>query len=157
MADPFRVTAKALLYFGDKVLLIKRPEGGWDLPGGRLEPGEQPEAALVREISEEIGITAKIGALVDCALRHRPGDIDVFVLSYLCTTKAAFGDIRLSHEHVEAGLFGRDKVEDLDMVGTYKEAVELGFKRRGKGAVALGPEAEKAWRFLLKTQAFQPS
>ena len=49
----------ALLLDGDRVLLERRParEGGaWDTPGGKLEPGETPDQALVRELDEELGL-----------------------------------------------------------------------------------------------------
>jgi 8-oxo-dGTP diphosphatase len=38
--------------------------GGWELPGGKVEPGEQPQAALHREIREELGVEIELGALV---------------------------------------------------------------------------------------------
>lgn len=55
------VAAAALIDGDNKVLLAKRPEGKpmaglWEFPGGKLEDGETPEAALVRELSEELGI-----------------------------------------------------------------------------------------------------
>lgn len=155
MVDLFRVTAKALLYFEDKALLIQKPEGRWDLPGGRLDPGERPEAALRREIAEELGIRAEIGSLVDCAFRRRP-DMDVFIVSYQCATKAAFGDIRLSAEHIAAGLFAPQEVDGLAMVETYKDAVRRGFQSR-RTAGALDPAAREAWLALLKAQAFPSS
>lgn len=50
-----------LIRWGDKILLIHKARGAykghWDLPGGRLEFGEQPETALHREIEEETGLT----------------------------------------------------------------------------------------------------
>ncbi|NJN15149.1 MAG: (deoxy)nucleoside triphosphate pyrophosphohydrolase [Oscillochloris sp.] len=51
------------------VLLARRrpggPDGGrWEFPGGKLEPGEQDEACLARELHEELGVTATIGALL---------------------------------------------------------------------------------------------
>jgi 8-oxo-dGTP diphosphatase len=38
--------------------------GGWELPGGKVEPGEQPQAALHREIREELGVEVELGAQV---------------------------------------------------------------------------------------------
>lgn len=55
------VSAVALIDKDNRVLLAKRPEGKamaglWEFPGGKIEPGETPEAALVRELQEELGI-----------------------------------------------------------------------------------------------------
>ncbi len=40
---------------GGRVLAARRAEGGWEFPGGKVDPGETPEQAAVREISEELG------------------------------------------------------------------------------------------------------
>ncbi len=55
------VSACALIDADGRVLLAKRPAGRplaglWEFPGGKVEPGETPEAALVRELYEELGI-----------------------------------------------------------------------------------------------------
>ena len=55
------VSAVALLDADERVLLAKRPEGKevtglWEFPGGKVDPGETPEAALIRELREELGI-----------------------------------------------------------------------------------------------------
>ncbi|PIE11064.1 MAG: 8-oxo-dGTP diphosphatase MutT [Rhodobacterales bacterium] len=55
------VSAVALIDPDGRVLLAQRPEGKsmaglWEFPGGKVEPGESPEAALVRELHEELGI-----------------------------------------------------------------------------------------------------
>ncbi len=54
----------AVVRDGARVLMTQRPPGGplglqWEFPGGKLEPGEAPEAALVREVHEELGVTAE--------------------------------------------------------------------------------------------------
>lgn len=55
------VSAVALIDVDGRVLLAQRPEGKsmaglWEFPGGKVEPGETPEAALIRELGEELGI-----------------------------------------------------------------------------------------------------
>lgn len=55
------VAAVALIDPDGRVLLAQRPEGKpmaglWEFPGGKVEPGETPEAALIRELHEELGI-----------------------------------------------------------------------------------------------------
>ncbi len=55
------VVAAALVDGEGRVLLAQRPDGKslaglWEFPGGKLEPGESPEAALARELDEELGI-----------------------------------------------------------------------------------------------------
>ncbi|MFD2647548.1 (deoxy)nucleoside triphosphate pyrophosphohydrolase [Devosia albogilva] len=63
------VAAAALIDAEDRILIAQRPEGKqlaglWEFPGGKLEPGEGPEAALVRELKEELGITVALADLV---------------------------------------------------------------------------------------------
>jgi len=62
------VAACALVDADGRVLLTQRPEGKklaglWEFPGGKVEPGETPEAALIRELAEEVGVTTKEACL----------------------------------------------------------------------------------------------
>ncbi len=55
------VAAMALVDADGRVLLARRPEGKamaglWEFPGGKVAPGETPEAALIRELKEELGL-----------------------------------------------------------------------------------------------------
>jgi len=57
--------AAAVVWRGDELLLTRRPPGGalglqWEFPGGKLEPGETAEAALAREVCEELGVNATV-------------------------------------------------------------------------------------------------
>jgi 8-oxo-dGTP diphosphatase len=62
------VVAAAMVDAEGRVLVQQRPEGGsmaglWEFPGGKVEPGELPEAALIREIREELGVEIVPGSL----------------------------------------------------------------------------------------------
>ena len=61
-----------------RVLLARRTEGRdlaglWEFPGGKVEPGESPEDALVRELREELGVETEVGAPVACVPLESPG------------------------------------------------------------------------------------
>lgn len=73
-AKTVRFVVAALILRGDEVLICqRRPDQPmalkWEFPGGKIELGETPEQALVRELDEELGIDADIGYLV-ARIRH---------------------------------------------------------------------------------------
>lgn len=62
------VVACALVDADRRVLIAQRPEGKamaglWEFPGGKVEPGETPEAALIRELEEELGVSTRTACL----------------------------------------------------------------------------------------------
>lgn len=82
------VVAAALVAPDDRILLAQRPPGKslaglWEFPGGKLEPGESPEAALARELDEELGIIA--GPLEPFTfVSHAYVDFHLVMLFYWC-------------------------------------------------------------------------
>lgn len=69
MSNSMKVVA-AIIRDGERILACRRTAdrsagGKWEFPGGKIEAGESPEQALVREISEELSVRITVGALVD--------------------------------------------------------------------------------------------
>ena len=67
---PLLVVVAGVLFEGGKVLLTQRKvgahlEGTWELPGGKINPREDPRVALARELREELGIEVSVGAPVE--------------------------------------------------------------------------------------------
>ena len=84
------VVAAALVDASGRVLVQQRPAGTtiaglWEFPGGKIEPGETPEAALIRELDEELGIAVRAGALVPLTFASEAlGERHLVLLLYLC-------------------------------------------------------------------------
>ena len=84
------VVAAALTNEVGEILLQLRPEGRsmaglWEFPGGKVEAGENPESALVRELKEELGIDIDPVALTPFAFASEPlGDRHLLLLLYRC-------------------------------------------------------------------------
>lgn len=68
MSQVVHVVAAAIARAGRCLVAERGPgmrlPGKWEFPGGKVEPGEAPEAALVREIREELGVQIEVGALL---------------------------------------------------------------------------------------------
>ena len=84
------VAACALIDADNRVLIAKRPEGKtlaglWEFPGGKVEPGETPEAALIRELKEELGIDTWQSCLAPLTFAsHSYPDFHLLMPLYVC-------------------------------------------------------------------------
>jgi 8-oxo-dGTP pyrophosphatase MutT (NUDIX family) len=59
------IAMKAIIEQDGKVLLAKVHNGMWELPGGRINEGEEPEIALIREVKEELDLDIEPGSVFD--------------------------------------------------------------------------------------------
>lgn len=84
------VVACALIDPDNRILLAQRPEGKsmaglWEFPGGKVEPGEVPEQALIRELREELGIETKVACLAPLTFAsHEYDDFHLLMPLYIC-------------------------------------------------------------------------
>ena len=84
------VVACALIDADNRVLLAQRPQdkqlaGLWEFPGGKLEPGERPEPALIRELHEELGIDVKEACLAPLTFAsHAYDSFHLLMPLYIC-------------------------------------------------------------------------
>ncbi|MEM6848437.1 MAG: (deoxy)nucleoside triphosphate pyrophosphohydrolase [Pseudomonadota bacterium] len=86
------VVAAALFDDSGRILITQRPEGKamaglWEFPGGKVEPGERPEDALVRELSEELSLTVAPQDLAPFTFAsHGYNDFHLLMPLYICRT-----------------------------------------------------------------------
>ncbi len=84
------VTAAALIDADGRVLIAQRPEGKalaglWEFPGGKVEAGERPEIALIRELGEELGIKVEEPCLAPLTFAsHAYPDFHLLMPLYVC-------------------------------------------------------------------------
>ncbi|MGW6138343.1 (deoxy)nucleoside triphosphate pyrophosphohydrolase [Streptomyces sp. NPDC055140] len=123
MTEPTVVVAAALQDSG-RLLAARRsapPElaGRWELPGGKVEPGEDPKRALVRELREELGISAEPVARVPGEWPLKPG----YVLR-VWTARLLSGRPRPLEDHDELRWLGPDEIWSVDWLDQDVPAVK---------------------------------
>ena len=123
------VSVKGIVFEDDKVWLRSNERLEWELPGGKIDPGEQPEETVIRELAEELGFEVNVEKLVDAHMYTIKKSIDesygVLVLSFLCHVIAKSGEFELEGEagRAEFKAFALSEVDSLNMPDFYKRAI----------------------------------
>ena len=99
---------------GGRILATERGygdfKGGWEFPGGKMEPGETPEAAVVREIEEELRVTVRPTAFIETVEYDYP----TFHLTMHCfMCEVVSGEITLT-EHLAMKWLTKETLETVD-------------------------------------------
>lgn len=104
----------AIIQKDNKILATQRGygefEGGWEFPGGKVEPGERPEDALKREIREELAIEIEVGELLD-TIEYDYSSFHLSMKCFICKMKE--GDLVLK-EHKAAQWLSGNMLTDVE-------------------------------------------
>jgi 8-oxo-dGTP pyrophosphatase MutT (NUDIX family) len=122
MSERYAVSIKGVMAVEGRIPLLLNERGEWELPGGRLEPGEQPEQTLVREVAEELGVEIACGPILDSWLYDIVGQGQVFIVTYACYLQRP-APLQLSHEHKELRLFAPRYIDSLPMPAGYLASI----------------------------------
>jgi len=125
----FPVSVKGVLLKAGRVVLQEDEREEWELPGGKLEEDETPEACVEREIAEELNLRVEIGPILDAWVYRTPLAGDVLVVTYGCTVEDP-APLEHSAEHIAVGTFHPDKLDAIAIPDGYRRAILAWFGSR---------------------------
>lgn len=137
----YPVSIKGVLLSPDgQVVLMRNDRDQWELPGGRIEPGETAVQCLTREIEEELALQVAVGEPIDSCLFEVIAARHVFIVTYRCMLIGSFKP-QISHEHTQIGLFSPSALPP-NLPRGYRESIEKALA----GSDALGPDMRQSER-----------
>jgi 8-oxo-dGTP pyrophosphatase MutT (NUDIX family)/GNAT superfamily N-acetyltransferase len=118
----FPVSVKAVLFDANRVVLLENERNQWELPGGRLETGEEPADCLVREVAEELGAEIAVETILDSWVYEVLPAREVLIVTY-GVRRTAQHEMRVSGEHRRFALFALGELTDLPMAEGYRRSI----------------------------------
>jgi 8-oxo-dGTP diphosphatase len=117
-----RVVVGAAIVRDGRVLAARRsapPEmaGGWEFPGGKVEPGESEPSALMRECREELGVRVTVGELLGSAPLSRGFVLHVYLAALVA------GEPRPLQDHDELRWLAADELDSVDWLPAERPAL----------------------------------
>ncbi len=125
----FPVSIKGVVLTSEQVVLLKNERDEWELPGGKLELGETPEGCVVREIAEELNLTAMVESLLDTWIYTIGPGRTVLIITFGLKVPSLEG-LLCSDEHKECRAFSLGEIDALNMPSGYKLSIAR-FAARG--------------------------
>jgi mutator protein MutT len=117
-----QISVKGVLFVEGKVVLLRNERNEWELPGGRLDPGEKQEQTLVREFREELSIDVEPVSLIDSYEFEVIPSRHVQIVTYGCRLCGEFKPV-LSEEHEEVGLHALADLESIALPTGYVRSI----------------------------------
>ena len=122
----------AIIIHNNRIFATQRGYGdfkdGWEFPGGKIEPGETPQQALVREIKEELDTEIEVGDYLETVEYDYP-NFHLSMDCFFCTIK--MGDLVL-REHEAANWLTVETLDDVDRLPADKVLIEQHNRYRRK-------------------------
>lgn len=122
-ATHFPVSIKGVLAVGGRIVLLRNERDEWELPGGKLEAGEDPTECVERELFEELNVRTTATRLLDAWLYDILGQVEVLVVTYAMQPLGADTVLHISDEHRALGLFPLEEIAELPMPEGYKRSI----------------------------------
>jgi 8-oxo-dGTP pyrophosphatase MutT (NUDIX family) len=124
----FPVSVKGVVVRDGAVILLRNARNEWELPGGKLELGESPEACVGREIEEELQLDVEPTTLLDAWVYTIAEGVHVLVITYGCRERST-RDAVLSGEHQRLRWVPLAEVDALAMPEGYKSSIRRWVER----------------------------
>ena len=128
MDKPYGLTMRGIIKNdNDEILVLRRhPKSRtnphkWELPGGKVDPGEFFDEALIREIKEETSLDGKIGDFCEAVQDDYVHKRTVQIIMYLKDLK---GEVKISDEHDDWMWAGLDKIKELEFSTAFEKVLK---------------------------------
>ena len=140
---PFALSVKVIILDGEgRCLLLRRSlkskgnPGKWDFPGGKADPGESFEDALLREVEEETGLRIALGRVVGAAESKAPSRRVAYLIM---EARLESGEVRLSEEHEAHVWMAVQDLAGADLAPQFRRFAQEYARTRGTPGLDSGP------------------